>query len=57
VFPRVLAFNLCGQGTAFFQSAATLIQSYQPVEALLPLRGLVTLAAHFEQMAKPGGLV
>jgi len=55
VFPRPLAFNLFGQATAFFQSAETLIKTFQPVEALLPLRGLVTIAAHFEQMAKPGG--
>ena len=55
VFPRPLAFNLFGQGTSFFQSAQTLIEAFQPVEALLPLRGLVIIAAHFEQMTKIGG--
>lgn len=55
-FPRILAFNLFGQGTAFFQSAQTLVDTFQPVEALLPLRGLVTIVAHFEQMTKLGGV-
>jgi hypothetical protein len=54
-FPRVMVFNLFGQGTAFFQSAQTLTEGYQPVEALLPLRGLVVTAARFEQMMQPDG--
>jgi hypothetical protein len=53
--PRFLAFNLFGQGVAFFQSAQTLINGNQPVEALLPLQGLTTIAARFEQVMQPDG--
>ncbi len=42
-FPRMLVFNLFGQGTAFFQGAQMLIEGHQPVEALLPLRGLAVI--------------
>src|ERR1035437_3736976 len=47
----MFAFNLFGQGVAFFQSAQTLLNSFQPVEALPALRGLTIIAARFEQMA------
>jgi hypothetical protein len=50
-FPRPLAFNLYGQGVAYFQSAQLLITSGQPIEALPSMYGLVTIAARFEQMA------
>jgi hypothetical protein len=49
-FPRPLAFNLFGQGVACFQSAHLLIADGRPVEALPSLRGLVTIAARFEQI-------
>ena len=49
-FPRPLAFNLFGQGVACFQSAQLLITDSRPVEALPSLRGLVTIAARFEQI-------
>jgi hypothetical protein len=52
---RMFAFNLLGQGIAFFQSAQTLIASFQPVEALPSLRGLTLIAARYEQMADPDG--
>jgi hypothetical protein len=51
-FPRPLAFNLFGQGVACFQSAQLLITDSRPVEALPSLRGLVTIAARFEQMTR-----
>jgi hypothetical protein len=54
-FPQMLAFNLFGQGVAYFQSAQTLIADNQPVEALPSLRGLVSVAARFEQMTQHGG--
>jgi hypothetical protein len=46
---------LFGQATAFFQSIQVLIAARQPVEALPALRGLVMLAARFEQMTEPPG--
>lgn len=49
-FPRPLAFNLFGQGVACFESAQLLIVDSRPLEALPSLRGLVTIAARFEQM-------
>jgi hypothetical protein len=52
---RVMAFNLFGQGVAFFQSAQTLIVGSQPAEALSSLRGLTLIAARFEQMSDPEG--
>jgi hypothetical protein len=52
---RVMAFNLFGQGVAYFQSAQTLIAGSQPAEALPSLRGLTLIAARFEQMADPEG--
>jgi hypothetical protein len=52
---RVMAFNLFGQGVAFFQSAQTLIVGSQPVEALSSLRGLTLIAARFEQIGDPEG--
>jgi hypothetical protein len=50
-----MAFNLYAQGVAFFQSAQTLIIGDQPAEALLSLRGLGLIAAHFEQINDPDG--
>jgi len=50
--PTVLAFQLFGQGVAYFEAARTLIADSQPVEALALLRGLVTIAARFEQMSQ-----
>src|ERR1035437_10411604 len=47
----MFAFNLFGQGVAFLQSAQTLLNRFQPVEALPALRGLTIIAARFEQMA------
>ncbi|MGZ6690012.1 MAG: hypothetical protein ACXVHQ_21260 [Solirubrobacteraceae bacterium] len=55
-FPRAIAFNLFGQGVAFFQGAQALIAAGQPVEALLLLRELVIVAARFEQVADAGTL-
>lgn len=52
VGPYVLAFNLFGQGVAFFQSAVTLINDRQPVEALPALRGLAIIASRFEQVTE-----
>jgi hypothetical protein len=49
----VIAFNLYGQGVAFFQSAQSLVAAAQPAEALLSLRGLVLITARFEQMNEP----
>ncbi len=49
-FPRILVFNLFGQGVAYFQSVRTLVAASQPTEALFPLRALATIAARFEQM-------
>jgi hypothetical protein len=54
-FPRLLAFNLFGQGVAFFESAHTLINDHQPVEALPALRGLAIIAARFEQITDDCG--
>ena len=51
-FPRPLAFNLFGQGVACFESAQLLIADNRPLEALPSLRGLVTIAARFEQMTR-----
>jgi hypothetical protein len=53
--PRLFAFNLFGQGVAFFQSAHTLINAHQAVEALPSLRGLTMIAARFEQLTEVGG--
>ena len=52
---RVMAFNLFGQGVAFFQSAQILIIGSQPAEALPSLRGLTLIAARFEQLGDPEG--
>ena len=49
-FPRILVFNLFGQGVAYFQSVRTLVAASQPTEALFPLRALAAIAARFEQM-------
>jgi len=46
---------MSGQGVAFFQSIQVLIGARQPVEALPALRGLVMLAARFEQMTDSAG--
>jgi hypothetical protein len=54
-FPHVLAFNLFGQGVAFFQSAHTLINDRRPVEALPALRGLAIIASRFEQITDDSG--
>jgi hypothetical protein len=53
--PQILAFNLFGQGVACFQSAQTLIADRQSSEALPSLRGLVIIAARFEQMTEEHG--
>ena len=50
-FPLAIAFNLFGQGVAFFQGTQALIAAGQPAEALLLLRELVIVAARFEQLA------
>ncbi len=55
-FPRALAFNLFGQGVAFFQGIQALIAAGQPVEALPLLRELVIITARFEQLAGAGTL-
>jgi hypothetical protein len=55
-WPTVLAFHLFGQGVAYFEAARTLIAGSQPVEVLALLRGLVTIAARFEQMTQDGGM-
>jgi hypothetical protein len=55
-FPRAIAFNLFGQGVAFFQGIQALIAAGQPVEALLLLHELVIVAARFEQFADAGTL-
>jgi hypothetical protein len=49
-----LVFNMFGQAVAYFRSTETLINSHLTAEALAPLRGLVLLAARFEQMTAPG---
>jgi hypothetical protein len=51
----VFAFNMFGQAVAFFRSIQVLVGARQPVEALPALRGLVILAARFEQMTDPAG--
>ncbi|SDY92206.1 hypothetical protein SAMN05661080_05029 [Modestobacter sp. DSM 44400] len=51
----MFAFNMFGQGVAFFQSAQALISAYLPVEALTVVRGLTIVAARFEAMADPEG--
>jgi hypothetical protein len=53
-YPTVLAFALFGQGVAYFQGAQTLIAGLQPAEALPLLRGVVTIAARFEQITEEG---
>ena len=53
--PRILAFNLFGQGVAFFQSACTLINDRRPVEALPALRSLAIIASRFEQITDDSG--
>ena len=51
----MFAFNMFGQAVAFYQAIQVLIGARQPVEALPALRGLVILAARFEQMTEPAG--
>lgn len=53
--PGLLAFNLFGQGIAFFESAQVLIADRRPVEALPALRGLAIIASRFEQMTEESG--
>lgn len=48
------AFNMFGQAVAYFRSAEALINASFPAEALAPLRGLVLVAARFEQMLASG---
>lgn len=55
-FPRILAFNLFGQGVAFYQAIQALIAAGQPVEALPLLHELVIITARFEQIAEAGTL-
>lgn len=55
-FPRILAFNLFGQGVAFYQATQALIAAGQPAEALPLLRELVIITAPFEQVADAGTL-
>jgi hypothetical protein len=50
----MFAFNMFGQAVAYFRSAEALINANLPAEALAPLRGLVLVAARFEQMTAPG---
>lgn len=54
-FPRMLAFNLFGQGVASFEAAQLLINDRRPVEALPVLRNLVIIASRFEQMTGEEG--
>ena len=54
-FPHMLAFNLFGQGVAFFQSAYMLINDRRPVEALAALRSLAIIASRFEQISDENG--
>lgn len=54
-FAQMLAFNLFGLGVAFFQSAQTLINDHQPVQALPALRALTIIAARFEQISDDSG--
>lgn len=51
----MFAFNMFGQAVAFFQSIQVLVGARQPVEALPALRGLVIIAARFEQMTDLAG--
>jgi|GEM_PF-1657158 len=53
--PGMFAFNLFGQGIAFFESARTLINDKRPVEALPALRSLAIIASRFEQMTEEKG--
>jgi hypothetical protein len=53
--PQMLAFNLFGQGVAYLRGAQTLIVAGLPVEALPLLRGLVNIAARFEQITDEDG--
>jgi hypothetical protein len=53
--PRILAFNLFGQGVALFESAQVLINDRRPAEALPALRGLAIIASRFEQITDEGG--
>ena len=53
--PQILAFHLFGQGIAYFEAARTLITAQRTAEALPLLRGLVTIAARFEQMTAVHG--
>jgi hypothetical protein len=53
--PRVLAFNLFGQGVASSEAAHRLIIDQRPVEALPALRNLVIIAARFEQITAHNG--
>lgn len=57
-FPEAMALQHFGQGVAFFQSVQALLHANHPAEAPPLLRGLVTVTAHFEQMAvsSSGGL-
>jgi hypothetical protein len=48
------AFNMFGQAVAYFRSTEALINAHLPAEALAQLRGLVLIAARFEQMTAPG---
>jgi hypothetical protein len=48
------AFNMFGQAVAYFRSTEALINAYFPAEALAPLRGLVLIAARFEQITASG---
>jgi len=53
--PRMLAFNLFGQGVASFEAAQLLINDRRPVEAVPVLRNLVVIASRFEQMTGEDG--
>jgi hypothetical protein len=52
---KMVAFNLFCEGLALYQSADLLIKDRRPVEAVALLRGLVHIAARFEQIADPSG--
>ena len=54
-FPRMHAFNMFGQGVAYFQSVMTLVSASQPTEALFTLRALAAIAGRFEQFCEIQG--
>jgi hypothetical protein len=49
-FVQVIAFAMFGLGVSCFESGIALVSDARPVEALAALRGLVVIAARFEQV-------